>query len=50
VEQLERLARKGIIDRPVRLLPPPSRSAEPQLPGGRILPPSPKRGSRGRSS
>ncbi len=60
VEQLERLAQKGVIDRPTRLLPPPrlarsgaeraepeAREAPPPLPGGKLLPPSP-RGQLGR--
>lgn len=45
VEQLERLAHKGVIDRPMRLPPPDRRPLGPaaaQLPGGQLLPPRPK--------
>ncbi|MCC6334691.1 MAG: hypothetical protein IT380_12000 [Myxococcales bacterium] len=53
VEQLERLAQKGIVDRPVRLpppiKPPPGKPAAPRLPGGatpsqsKVLVPPPAR-------
>jgi hypothetical protein len=48
VDQLERLAAKGVIDRPVRLPPPPKReidappSGAEGLPGGRVLLPPPR--------
>ncbi|MHB8878736.1 MAG: hypothetical protein ACYC8T_33975, partial [Myxococcaceae bacterium] len=51
VEQMERLAQKGIVDRPMRLPPPPKRPlpAPPSkqsapLPGGKLLPPPPRAG------
>lgn len=45
VEQMERLAQKGVIDRPMRLPPPPRRPADAApapMPGGQLLPPKPK--------
>ncbi len=53
VEQMERLAQKGIIDRPMRLPPPPKRpvlgergalpsSSGAMLPGGRVVAPPPR--------
>jgi hypothetical protein len=48
VDQLERLAAKGVIDRPVRLPPPPKKEMDPPpsgaagLPGGRVLLPPPR--------
>lgn len=48
VEQMERLAQRGIIDRPMRLPPPPmARQANPPqgMPGGQVLAPVPQRKS-----
>lgn len=55
VEQMERLALRGVIDRPMRLPPPPKAAPQPlggpglvplsavaPLPGGKLLPPPPK--------
>src|SRR3989304_608917 len=51
---MERLAQKGIVDRPMRLPPPPKRPvpAPPSkqgapLPGGKLLPPRPRQGGFG---
>lgn len=41
LEQIERLAHKGMIDRPLRL-PPPLKRPPQQLPGGKLLVPAPK--------
>lgn len=41
VEQLERLAQKGVVERPLRLPPPPKRPVPP-MPAGRLLAPPPK--------
>ena len=43
VEQMERLAQRGVIDRPVRLLPPPERLARPPPSNRPSLPPPPSR-------